>query len=147
MATVITIPRPRAFPLANALRSCGYTHKFQVLYSDINQQSETGVVAVQLPQTPVNSTILSAGLWGRVDFSATLSAPSLCTDTAGMDPIFDFNTPAVGTLSTGAAQQEVLGLSSATIYLVLDLGGTNFNTLTSGEIWLFLSLINIDLAT
>lgn len=159
MATIVSLPRQRIIRLTDPKRCGGFTHKVTVLASDLAGTSSTGALYVQLLPTPTQWLLGNAVIWGRTGFTPNIftggsaKLPALTTDTTSLTNTigrfqtvndglgtasFIFPTPANTTLSN-------FGTSSQYLFLLLTSGGSNFTTLTGGELWVLLNLIDINL--
>ena len=149
MPTIINLPKQRVTKLTDSSLSAGFTHKITVLYSDLNTTSATAGFYVTLLPTPANWMLVRACLWGITAFTPAIltgAPPALTTDTsADANIITQFTAAALDPMATGTVTANS-GITAATLYLYLTANGTNINTLTAGEIWIFLSLLDVKLA-
>jgi hypothetical protein len=149
-ATIINLPSSRITRLSNPSTAAGFTHKITVLYADLNKTSATAGFYVQLLPTPVNWMLVRACLWGIAAFAPALltgDTPALTTDTsAAANIITQFTSASLDPMATGTVTANS-GTTATPLYLYLCANGSNINTLTAGEIWIFLSLLDVKLAS
>lgn len=157
MATsaTISLAQNRLIRLRNPLTNGGFTHKIIVLFGDINQQSVTSNLTINLPLPQRNCVITRAGLYTRQLFlpitglpggtqNPALSGPSVVGTGVFMKmPSLAFITQYIDFAPTTGGTFPDLNAGGAA--LTLYTGTSNFNAITAGELWLLMTLVDINL--